>query len=394
MSNSERFYTLWGFGFNAFGQLNVPEGGGERGRTDAIPDSGVEIAGLPAKTEGAQNTEIQQQDEFAVYTPRKLAAFSTQPLLHISSSWDALHCHVESGSGGQCVITTGRWSNLREEVQQELATDEEVVCILEAMGIMLLQTTSRTLLTSLSNPHKLHLVDCNIPSNAILCSLSDGRIHALLDNGNVYQCSTEVSNGSISASLGPQMNMGVPISHISCGADHLLLLSRSGCVFSLGLGSRGQLGHGDILPRKEPSVIEALAGVTMKSVACGSWHSLSLSEYGDVYSWGWNEHGQLGHSGGAHTPSAVPLPTLIENPNGDMNFAIVRCGARHSAAVTEGGQLYTWGWNEYGQLGNGQVGGISALPTQSSVLHRISFVHCGHWNTVVIADLHASGDII
>ena len=377
MSGSERDYAIWGFGFNGFGQLNFPEGVGEKRKGSEISNQ-IEIARLPAKSD---NKTSQQQDEFAVCTPRKLAAISTQPLLHISSAWDAQHCHAEGG-GGHCVITTGRWAKLREEVRQELASDEEIVQILEAKDVMLFQTTSRTLLTSLSSPHKLHLVDCNIPSDAILCSLSDGRIRALLDNRHVYQCSTDVSKG---LSLNIQMNIGVPISHISCGADHLLLLSRSGCVFSLGLGSRGQLGHGDILPREEPSLIDALAGVTMKSVACGSWHSLSLSEYGEVYSWGWNEHGQLGHSGGSHT---VPLPTLIESASGDENFTIISCGARHSAAVMEGGQLYTWGWNEYGQLGNGRVGGISASPSQSKLLYWTSFVHCGHWNTVVMSDLH------
>ena len=184
--------------------------------------------------------------------------------------------------------------------------------------------------------------------------------------------------------LSHHVTTGVPITHISCGANHTLLLSNNGCVYSLGLGSRGQLGHGDILERKEPAIIEALAGVAMTMVACGSWHSLALSIYGDVYSWGWNEHGQLGHSAGPQAPSTIPLPTLIENPDNSVNFAAISCGARHSAAVTEDRQLYTWGWNEYGQLGNGQAGGMSALPSPVKLLDRVLSVHCGYWNTFIL----------
>ena len=378
MSDSEKKrYTLCGFGFNAFQQLNFPEVGGE-GEDASHCSSGDQ-------TESAQSVRNQpeQQDEFAVSTPQKLTVFSTRPLLHISSAWDALHIYAESAEGSH-TMTTGRWCELVERMQQQLEKNEKIVHILETEDVMVLQTTSRTLLTR--NMHKLQLVDCDIQSNATLCSTSHGNIFARLDNGSVYRCSTETSNGSLSMKLGHQITTGVPITHISCGADHTLLLTNTGCVSSLGLGSRGQLGHGDILERKEPAIVEALAGVAMKMVACGSWHSLALSIYGDVYSWGWNEHGQLGHSTGPQAPSTISLPTLIENPDNNVNFTAISCGARHSAAVTEDGQLYTWGWNEYGQLGNGQAGGMSVLPSSVKLSDRVIFVYCRCWNTIVCKD--------
>ena len=378
-SSETKSYTLCGFGFNAFQQLNFPEGGGV-GENVIHCSSGDQ-------TEGAQSMRSQpeQQDEFAVCTPQELTVFSTRPLLHISSAWDALHVYAESAEGSR-TMTTGRWCKLVERMQQQLEKNEKIIHMLETEDVMVLQTTSRTLLTSLRNTHKLQLVDCDIQSNAALCSTSDGSIFALLGNGSVYRCSTEISNESLSMKLGHQITTGVPITHISCGANHILLLSNTGCVYSLGLGSRGQLGHGDILERKEPAIIEALAGVGMKMVACGSWHSLALSIYGDVYSWGWNEHGQLGHSAGPQAPSTISLPTLIENPDNNGNFNAISCGARHSAAVAEDSQLYTWGWNEYGQLGNGQVGGMSVLPSSVKLSDRVIFVYCRCWNTIVCKD--------
>ena len=376
MSDSEKkSYTLCGFGFNAFQQLNFQEGGGE-GEDASHCSSGDQTAS------GESMRTQPEQDELAVCTPQKLAVFSTRPLLHISSAWDALHIYAASAEGSR--MTTGRWRELVEKMQQQLGKNEKIVHILETKDVMVLQITSRTLLTSPRNTHKAQLVDCDIKPNATLCSQSDGSIFALLDNGSVYQCSTVTSNRSLSLTLSHQLTTGVPITHISCGTDHTVLLSNTGCVYSLGLGSRGQLGHGDILDRKEPAIIEALAGVAMMMVACGSWHSLALSIYGDIYSWGWNEHGQLGHSAGPQAPSTVPLPTLIENSDNSLNFATISCGARHSAAVTEDGQLYMWGWNEYGQLGNGQTEGISALPFPVKLLSRVLFVHCGCWNTLTL----------
>ncbi|XP_057889229.1 RCC1 domain-containing protein 1 isoform X3 [Melospiza georgiana] len=55
----------------------------------------------------------------------------------------------------------------------------------------------------------------------------------------------------------------------------------------------GQLGHGQLEAELQPRLVEALAGVPMRAVAAGGWHSASVSEAGDLYMWGWNESGQL-----------------------------------------------------------------------------------------------------
>ena len=59
------------------------------------------------------------------------------------------------------------------------------------------------------------------------------------------------------------------------------------------LGSRGELGLGDLEERKEPVLLEALGGLTVTQVSAGGWHNLALGEEA-VYAWGWNESGQLG----------------------------------------------------------------------------------------------------
>ncbi|CAG0892795.1 unnamed protein product [Cyprideis torosa] len=160
---------------------------------------------------------------------------------------------------------------------------------------------------------------------------------------------------------------GIRIKVVACGKDHFLLLtSTEAHVFSWGMGSRGQLGHGPPLCcEAEPRRIEwfdGMPGTRIVDVSCGGWHSLALTSSGDLYAWGWNESGQLGLGG---TVNVEAVPSLVSfNEAGHVDeepfvFMAV-CGARHSAALVKAGkededgvevQLFTWGWDRYGQLG-------------------------------------------
>nr|XP_037843608.1 RCC1 domain-containing protein 1 isoform X3 [Chlorocebus sabaeus] len=90
---------------------------------------------------------------------------------------------------------------------------------------------------------------------------------------------------------------------LELGAEHALLLDAAGQVFSWGGGRHGQLGHGTLEAELEPRLLEALQGLTMAEVAAGGWHSVCVSETGDIYIWGWNESGQL----------ALPTRNLAED---------------------------------------------------------------------------------
>ncbi|BHF71548.1 RCC1 domain-containing protein 1 [Sparganum proliferum] len=129
--------------------------------------------------------------------------------------------------------------------------------------------------------------------------------------------------------------------------------------------NRGQLGHGDLESRDTPEIISALQPVTVVSIACGLWHCACLSDVGDVYTWGSNEYGQLGlpslnleKSRSDNDPtffseSAVnvcALPSPVDLPS-DVNVTEIACGSRHTACLTETGELFTFGWNGAGQLG-------------------------------------------
>lgn len=73
------------------------------------------------------------------------------------------------------------------------------------------------------------------------------------------------------------------IKKMASGAEHCLLLTSNGDIFSFGCGLRGALGHGDVNSKEQPTIIEALGGLKIVDIAAGSFHSIAVSSFGDVY---------------------------------------------------------------------------------------------------------------
>uniref|UniRef100_A0A8C3GCF4 RCC1 domain containing 1 n=1 Tax=Cyclopterus lumpus TaxID=8103 RepID=A0A8C3GCF4_CYCLU len=201
-------------------------------------------------------------------------------------------------------------------------------------------------------------------------------------------------------SLSPQLRA----KSLALSSEHAILLSASGAVYTWGLGSHGQLGHGGLSSEEEPRAVEALLGMPMSCIATGSWHTVCISDGGDLYVWGWNESGQLGlpsralHQDVGTSPAEGPqegeqheevfisiqaFPALLDiTPSCEIRS--VSCGCRHTAAVTTTGDLYTWGWGDYGQLGHQTL--ISSDEPQRVEFFReqqmqVADVVCGSWNT-------------
>mmetsp|Transcript_8791 Transcript_8791/g.26070 ORF Transcript_8791/g.26070 Transcript_8791/m.26070 type:complete len:173 (+) Transcript_8791:564-1082(+) len=108
-------------------------------------------------------------------------------------------------------------------------------------------------------------------------------------------------------------------------------------LFTWGRGEDGQLGLGDTSDQDEPEYVDALRGVGIRQIACGSGHTVVLSTEGEVYTWGRGDDGRLGH--GDNGWKYVPRITRsLER----QVVTQVTCGSYHTAAVTGNGDLYTW----------------------------------------------------
>ena len=90
--------------------------------------------------------------------------------------------------------------------------------------------------------------------------------------------------------------------------------------------------------------------INVISVACGKSHSMALTDAG-LYVWGCSRHGQLGLGGERVSAKQPELVTALVR----RVIISVAAGHYHSAALDSHGQVWTWGWGVHGQLGTGDI---------------------------------------
>lgn len=149
-----------------------------------------------------------------------------------------------------------------------------------------------------------------------------------------------------------------------------------------GWGEFGRLGHGDTTSCREPTPLshDLLRGTVM--ISCGGHHTVAVTEDGQVLSWGWGSNGQLGN--GSTYDEAVP--TEVKGL-GSQRVAAVACGYYHTAVVTEDGLVLCWGKGNSGQLGLGDDrSSLTPLAISSLRQHKIRDVSCGMAHTLAISE--------
>ncbi|KAJ9088833.1 hypothetical protein DSO57_1019112 [Entomophthora muscae] len=143
----------------------------------------------------------------------------------------------------------------------------------------------------------------------------------------------------------------VSFKKIESGNLHFLALNIQGEIYSWGSPRFGETGHGDILQCTMPKRNLALAGIPIKDISCGSFHSAALSEAGDVYTFGLNKYGQLGRESeefSEATAQSYGLPELINfksQGEEDPDVTHVRCGPYHTLIMDVKGQVWGAGSN-------------------------------------------------
>jgi alpha-tubulin suppressor-like RCC1 family protein len=122
---------------------------------------------------------------------------------------------------------------------------------------------------------------------------------------------------------------------------------KDGSVRAWGANDAGQLGDGTTDARAE-SVRAGAAPLVFAKVAAGGKHACAATAAGEVYCWGANDAGELGD--GTHAPHAAPIRA------GAFEAADLALGDRHSCALTAAGDVFCWGGSEVGQLGGVEAG--------------------------------------
>ncbi|GBP76331.1 E3 ISG15--protein ligase Herc6, partial [Eumeta japonica] len=171
------------------------------------------------------------------------------------------------------------------------------------------------------------------------------------------------------------------IRSVAAGEFHVLYLTTQGKLYSCGNNEVGQLGWQSDESHC-PALVETFKGCTISTVACGQQHSMALDEWGQPFSWGSDEMGQLGTNLGAHAQDKPKIIKFLAT----KNIVQIACGANHSFALSNNGELYAWGANNFGQCGLGNMTIKEMIPKQITSLSGvpIAMIACGSNHTFCI----------
>ncbi|XP_010276611.1 PREDICTED: uncharacterized protein LOC104611308 [Nelumbo nucifera] len=176
------------------------------------------------------------------------------------------------------------------------------------------------------------------------------------------------------------------VQNIACGGRHAALVTKQGEIFSWGEESGGRLGHGVDSDVSHPKLIDALGNTNIELVACGEHHTCAVTLSGDLYTWGDGTYnfGLLGHG----NEVSHWVPKRVNGPLEGIHVSSISCGPWHTAVVTSSGQLFTFGDGTFGVLGHGDRKNVS-IPREVESLKGLRTVRaaCGVWHTAAVVEV-------
>jgi alpha-tubulin suppressor-like RCC1 family protein len=184
-------------------------------------------------------------------------------------------------------------------------------------------------------------------------AIAAGEAHsvALMENNQIYSWGDD-EKGQLGRPSFPKgsprpitmaVNPATIFTSLAAGGAHNLVLDSDGNIYSWGSNEHGQLGReGD---PKVAQLVSLPGGIKCKAIAAGRYHSLALGVDGKIYSWGYNPNGELARAGDPRFPRVIR--SALEGP---VRFKEISAGDYHNLALGEDDYFYSWGSNNAGQL--------------------------------------------
>ncbi len=170
------------------------------------------------------------------------------------------------------------------------------------------------------------------------------------------------------------------IVQIACGFGQCLARTSDGHVWAWGRNNCGQIGNGTTTGAKEPVLLN-LEHIT--DIQCGGKFCMAMDEEGNIWGWGDNESGQLLLTGKKNTKVKEPTKLSVSG-----QFTQIACGGSTAFGLDHEGRLWSWGKNDYWQMGTNEVGKNSSEPRQVMLpegLH-IKEIHAYNSHTAVLTE--------
>jgi alpha-tubulin suppressor-like RCC1 family protein len=169
-----------------------------------------------------------------------------------------------------------------------------------------------------------------------------------------YNYHGELGDGAVDTPVTALRRLGTDTDLVlmSGKGSSALALRSGGTLWGWGYNGGSELGR-PATPR-EPSPVQIGSDKTWAMAAAGFSYGLAIATDGSLWGWGTDNYGTLGNGYTTSTTVAAPLHVAA-----DKSWSYVAAGIHHSAAIASDGRLWTWGYNMYGDLGNGMSGNNS-----------------------------------
>ncbi len=208
----------------------------------------------------------------------------------------------------------------------------------------------------------LAAVSSAVPFAAQAAPQAPASAYRQVDGGDAFTCgvttagaakcwgrgsSGQLGDGTATDRSSPVLVKGLTsgVVAISAGGSHACALTESGTVYCWGMNVNGELGDGTTTGRTAPVLVRNLGGVA-KAITAGYAHTCAVLTTGVTQCWGWNQWGQLGNG----TTQSTVTPTTVKGLTG---VTIIATASNTTCAVSGAGALKCWGANGDGQIGNG-----------------------------------------
>jgi len=265
----------------------------------------------------------------------------------VGSGGDRSGVQSSGGTGGETVLTAGAGGSAEDPVTPQAGTGG-------AGGS-----------ASASTPQYLEV---SIDSDSACAVLSDGAVECWSDR---YKTPARVRELA-----GPATAVAVSANSTNDSACALLMDGRVQCW---GSNTYGQLGNGSTDDALTPTFVTGLSDVT--AIDADELTTCALVRSGKILCWGSNDSGQLGIGATSPEFSAEPVEVL-----GIASAIGVSVGSDYACAITDSNQVFCWGTNGYGQLGNGDRGtsATALVPVVVSGELRAKSVSAGTYHTCAV----------
>jgi hypothetical protein len=163
---------------------------------------------------------------------------------------------------------------------------------------------------------------------------------------------------------------------------NVFVITNNDKVFASGINKFGVLGFGHNYEKKEFTINDDLSGKQIIDFKNSLYHAIARTIDGKVYCWGYNEWGLLGNGRADKLIYKPELNEILSN----KQIIDICCGKAHTLVLTNYGNVYAWGLNSCGQIGNGTNNRCQLTPFKVNNDIKFKTISCGGWHSMGLTE--------